>query len=180
MNRFNSRRACAPAWLAGLGMLAAASSAWPQAEIAGQGTATGSPVNKAISVSQRQLDAADTDSTNFMLSNMSYAQTRYYPAAQINTDNVSKLRPAFQFQTEVIESMETAPIVVDGVMYVTTSYDHVYALDAASSGTTNTSSGPSPPTVAAPTTAAWRSWGTGSTWARWTPSYSHSTPRPAR
>jgi glucose dehydrogenase len=27
--------------------------------------------------------------------------------------------------------METAPIVVDGVMYITTSYNHVYALDAA-------------------------------------------------
>jgi glucose dehydrogenase len=26
--------------------------------------------------------------------------------------------------------METAPIVVDGVMYITTSYNHVYALDA--------------------------------------------------
>ena len=27
--------------------------------------------------------------------------------------------------------METAPIVVDGVMYITTSYNHVYAIDAA-------------------------------------------------
>ena len=27
--------------------------------------------------------------------------------------------------------METAPIVVDGIMYITTSYNHVYALDAA-------------------------------------------------
>ena len=26
--------------------------------------------------------------------------------------------------------METSPIVVDGVMYVTTSFSHVYALDA--------------------------------------------------
>ena len=36
----------------------------------------------------------------------------------------------FVFQTEVVESMETAPIVVDGVMYLTTSYNHVYAIDA--------------------------------------------------
>lgn len=34
------------------------------------------------------------------------------------------------FQTEVRESMETAPIVVDGIMYMTTSFNHVYALDA--------------------------------------------------
>ena len=38
---------------------------------------------------------------------MSYEQTRYYPAAQINSKNVGKLRPAFIFQTEVLESMET-------------------------------------------------------------------------
>ena len=110
---------------------AVAAGAFAQAEISGQGTATGSSVPKAVSVTQEQLDGADKDGSNFLLSNMNYAQTRYYPATQINTSNVAKLRPAFQFQTAVLESMETAPIVVDGVMYITTSYNHVYALDAA-------------------------------------------------
>ncbi len=41
-----------------------------------------------------------------------------------------KLHPAWIFQTEVKESLETTPIVVNGVMYVTTSFDHVYALNA--------------------------------------------------
>jgi len=101
-----------------------------QSEISGQAAATGAPVPKNISVSQGQLDAAGRDAANFLHSNMSYAQTRYYPAAQINTKNVGKLKPAFVFQTEVLESMETAPIVVDGIMYLTTSYNHVYAIDA--------------------------------------------------
>jgi alcohol dehydrogenase (cytochrome c) len=101
-----------------------------QAEISGQAVASGTPVSKTISVSQGQLDKADTDGANFLHSNMNYAQTRYYPASQINSDNVSKLRPAFQFQTEVLESMQTAPIVADGIMYITTSYNHVYAVDA--------------------------------------------------
>ncbi|HEX4233865.1 MAG TPA: PQQ-dependent dehydrogenase, methanol/ethanol family [Caldimonas sp.] len=121
-------------WAASLAMTAlcaASPGAFAQAEIAGVANATGSPVPKTISVPQQRLDAADKDSVNFLQSNMSYAQTRYYPAAQINTTNVAKLRPAFQFQTEVLESMETAPIVVDGVMYITTSYNHLYALDAA-------------------------------------------------
>lgn len=112
-----------------LGMVPFAAQA--QAEIQGAAAATGSPVPKTIAVAQGRLDAADKDGANFLHSNMSYAQTRYYPAVQINSDNVAKLRPAFQFQTEVLESMETAPIVVDGVMYITTSYNHVYALDAA-------------------------------------------------
>ena len=110
---------------------AAAPGALAQTEVAGGAAATGAPVPKSISVPQARLDAADKDSANFLHSNMSYAQTRFYPAAQINTKNVAKLRPAFQFQTEVLESMETAPIVVDGIMYITTSYNHVYALDAA-------------------------------------------------
>ena len=49
---------------------------------------------------------------------------------QINTKNVKGLHVAWIFQTDVSESMETSPIVVNGVMYVTTSFDHVYALNA--------------------------------------------------
>jgi alcohol dehydrogenase (cytochrome c) len=112
-------------------LCAISTGALAQAEVSGQGAATGAPVPKSISVPQARLDGADKDSANFLHSNGSYAQTRYYPAAQINTTNVAKLRPAFQFQTEVLESMETAPIVVDGIMYITTSYNHLYALDAA-------------------------------------------------
>jgi PQQ-dependent dehydrogenase (methanol/ethanol family) len=99
-------------------------------EIQGGAAATGSPVPKSISVSQSRLDAAARDGSNYLHSNGSYAQTRYYPASQINTKNVGKLKPAFVFQTEVLESMETAPIVVDGIMYLTTSYNHIYAIDA--------------------------------------------------
>jgi PQQ-dependent dehydrogenase (methanol/ethanol family) len=87
-------------------------------------------VAQNISVDQGKLTAAAKDGNNFLHSNGSYEQTRFYPAKQINSGNVAKLRPAFTFQTEVLESMETAPIVVDGVMYLTTSYNHVYAIDA--------------------------------------------------
>ena len=87
-------------------------------------------VSANIAVQQGQLSDAAKDSNNFLHSNGSYAQTRYYPAKQINSSNVASLRPEFTFQTEVLESMETAPIVVDGVMYLTTSYNHVYAIDA--------------------------------------------------
>ena len=63
--------------------------------------------------------------------NGNYDNSRYYPGTQINAGNVGKLKPAFVFQTAVLESMETAPIVVDGVMFLTTSFNHVYAIDAA-------------------------------------------------
>jgi len=86
--------------------------------------------NMAI-VTQDMLSRADGDANNFLHTNGNYAQTRYYPASQINKDNVKKLRPAWIFQTEVVESQETTPIVVNGVMYITTSFNHVYALNAA-------------------------------------------------
>ena len=82
------------------------------------------------SVSQSMLDNAGKDSKNWLHANGSYEQTRFYPASQINTGNVSKLRPAFVVQTAVLESMETAPLVVNGVMFITTSYNHVYAVNA--------------------------------------------------
>jgi PQQ-dependent dehydrogenase (methanol/ethanol family) len=81
-------------------------------------------------VTQDMLNRATGDGNNFLMTNGDYAQTRFYPNRQINAANVGKLRPAWIFQTDIMESMETSPIVVNGVMYVTTSFDHVYALDA--------------------------------------------------
>src|SRR5512132_2693321 len=84
----------------------------------------------ATPVTQDQLNAAAGDSNNFLHTNGNYDQTRYFPGKQINTSNVAHLHPVWIFQTEVKESLETTPIVVNGVMYVTTSFDHVYALNA--------------------------------------------------
>ncbi len=81
-------------------------------------------------VTQEMLSGAATDTKNNLHTNLNYDQTRYYQGKQINKSNVGKLRPAWIFQTEVVESLETTPIVVDGVMYVTTSFNHVYAIDA--------------------------------------------------
>jgi len=81
-------------------------------------------------VTQAMLDKAAGDSANFLHTNGDYNQQRFHPAKQINTGNVKKLHVAWIFQTEVRESMETSPIVVNGIMYATTSFSHVYALDA--------------------------------------------------
>lgn len=81
-------------------------------------------------VTQDMLNGAAGDGNNFLHTNGNYQQTRYYPSRQINTSNVSMLRPAWIFQTEIVDTMETTPIVVNGTMYVTTAFNHVYALDA--------------------------------------------------
>ena len=99
----------------------------PNLDVAAARAANDAP---ATPVTQDQLNAAAGDESNFLQTNGNYDQTRYFPGKQINTSNVGKLHPAWIFQTEVKESMETTPIVVNGVMYVTTSFDHVYALNA--------------------------------------------------
>lgn len=100
-------------------------------EVQNAATTTSAPVPSTFQpVNQAQLDGAAGNSSDWLHSNGSYAQTRFYPGTQINKSNVSKLRPVFIFQTAVNESMETAPIVKNGVMFITTSFNHVYALDA--------------------------------------------------
>jgi alcohol dehydrogenase (cytochrome c) len=100
-------------------------------EIQGSRGASGPPmIIKAPNVTQQMLNAADQQNVDWLHTNGGYAQQRYYTGTQINATNVKRLRPTFMFQTEVKESMETAPIVVDGIMYMTTSFNHVYALDA--------------------------------------------------
>jgi PQQ-dependent dehydrogenase (methanol/ethanol family) len=90
----------------------------------------GTKYGDMTTVTQDLLNRSAGDGNNFLHTNGNYNQTRYYPNRQINTSNITKLRPAWIFQTEVKESLETTPIVVNGIMYVTTSFNHVYAIDA--------------------------------------------------
>jgi alcohol dehydrogenase (cytochrome c) len=58
---------------------------------------------------------------------------RYSALDQINTGNVKNLAPAWLFQTgDYAENLQSTPIVVDGVMYLTSARAQVFALDAAS------------------------------------------------
>ena len=115
--------------LAGAMSLATASIA--AEEVKGGAMMKAAPTTPAsTSVSQDQLDKAANDSANFLQTNGNYAQTRFHPAKQINTGNVKGLHAAWIFQTDILDTLETSPIVVNGVMYVTTAFDHVYALNA--------------------------------------------------
>ena len=59
---------------------------------------------------------------------------RFVDLDQIRPSNVANLKPAWIFHTNVFNdnsSFEAQPIVVGGVMYITSPHDHVFALDAA-------------------------------------------------
>ena len=111
------------------GALALAATASAQ-EVKPAPTSAAKSTMPAANVTQDMLDKAANDTANFLHTNGDYTQKRFSPLKQITAGNVVKLRPAWIFQTEVKESLETSPIVVNGVMYVTTSFSHVYALNA--------------------------------------------------
>jgi alcohol dehydrogenase (cytochrome c) len=57
---------------------------------------------------------------------------RFSPLKQINRGNVRNLVPVWSFQTGVPDGLEAAPLFVNGVLYLTTSWNHVFAIDARS------------------------------------------------
>ena len=73
---------------------------------------------------------AGGQSANWLVYGGNLANTRFVPNDEINVDNVGDLKLQWIFQTGVIGSFETTPIVEDGVMYITTPYNHVFAIDA--------------------------------------------------
>ncbi|MGF6780620.1 alcohol dehydrogenase (cytochrome c) [Paraburkholderia sp. GAS334] len=114
-----------------IALMISATAAFSADEVENSATTTTTPMPPVLQpVSQQQLDSANTRAGDWIHPNGSYAQTRYYPGTQINTTNVAKLKPVFIVQTAVNESMETAPIVSNGIMFLTTSFNHVYAVDA--------------------------------------------------
>lgn len=60
-----------------------------------------------------------------------YKAWRYSPLQQINKSNLAKLRPAWTLNTGLHDGFEATPIVIDGVMYFTTPWNHVFAVNAA-------------------------------------------------
>jgi quinohemoprotein ethanol dehydrogenase len=58
-------------------------------------------------------------------------EQRFSPLDQVNVDNVGKLGLSWSFQFDSNRGQEATPIVTGGVMYVSTAWSRVYALDAA-------------------------------------------------
>ncbi|MGI8509242.1 MAG: pyrroloquinoline quinone-dependent dehydrogenase [Gemmatimonadaceae bacterium] len=61
--------------------------------------------------------------------NRSFTGTRFSPLAQITTANAASLRPACTFNLGTKAAMESSPVVIRGVMYVTTALS-TFAVDA--------------------------------------------------
>lgn len=82
-------------------------------------------------IGAERLAAGTTRTDQWLMYGGNFENWRYSPLADVNRDNVGALVPVWIFQPGVPGQFEAAPVVADGVLYVTASHNNLYALDAA-------------------------------------------------
>lgn len=85
---------------------------------------------KAADVNESRLVHADREPGNWMAYGRTYDEQRFSPLTQINDHNVSQLGLAWYFDLDTHREQEATPVVVDGIMYFTTAWSKVFALNA--------------------------------------------------
>src|SRR5438034_9434523 len=80
-------------------------------------------------VDEQDLLNAAANNSNWLMYGRTYDAQRHSPLTQINKDNVSRLIPVWTFQTGVLDGFECTPLIIDGIMYITTPWNHAYAVD---------------------------------------------------
>jgi quinohemoprotein ethanol dehydrogenase len=88
----------------------------------------------AASVDASRILNADEEPGNWLTYGRTYSEQRFSPLDQINDQNVKGLGLAWYFDLDTARGQESTPLVVDGVMYFTTAWSKVVALNAATGG----------------------------------------------
>lgn len=81
-------------------------------------------------VNEARILHADHEPGNWMTYGRTYDEQRFSPLDQIRDRNVSQLGLAWYFDLDTHRGQEATPIVVDGIMYFTTAWSKVFALNA--------------------------------------------------
>ena len=85
--------------------------------------------NAGAQISYDRIRRSDTEPGNWLTYSGNYQSHRFSPLTEINRQNVARLKPAWVYQIRQPGLIETSPIVVDGVMYITEPPSTVTALD---------------------------------------------------
>jgi alcohol dehydrogenase (cytochrome c) len=83
-------------------------------------------------VSTQDLLNGLKDPTKWLTYGGDYNGQRHSPLTQITPENVNQLTAQWTFQTGVLGSFQTTPLVLDGVLYVTGFNNNAWAIDARS------------------------------------------------
>ena len=82
------------------------------------------------SVDDARLDNAESTPTEWLSYGFNREEHRHSPLKKINAETVKSLGVAWTYDLSTSRGVEATPIVVDGVMYVTSAWSVVHALDA--------------------------------------------------
>jgi quinohemoprotein ethanol dehydrogenase len=93
-------------------------------------TSSTAPAHPAA-VDGARMIGADKEPGNWMSYGRTYDEQRFSPMKQITDQNVGHLGLAWYYDVDIRRGQEASPLVVDGVMYFTTAWSRVVALDAA-------------------------------------------------
>ena len=85
----------------------------------------------APGVTDAQLKAGTADPKQWLLYGGDYTNQRFSPIKELNPASVGNLQVAWMFPTGTLGQFEVSPVVYDGIMYVTSSYNRLFALNAA-------------------------------------------------
>jgi len=85
----------------------------------------------AAGVNGERIVNADHEPQNWLTHGRSYNEQRFSPLKRITDQNVSQLGLAWYYDLDTHRGQEATPIVVDGVMYFTSAWSKVFALNAA-------------------------------------------------
>lgn len=82
-------------------------------------------------VTDDMLLNADKDASNWLLYGRDYQTTRYSPLATVNKGNIKNLKAAWNLSFGVLDGQDSQAVVVNGTVYVTSSYNKVWSVDGA-------------------------------------------------
>jgi len=83
-------------------------------------------------VNAERLENADAEPDQWMSYGRNYDEQRFSPLDQINTENVNELGLAWFADFDTNRGQEATPLIIDGIIYVSTAWSKVYAYDALS------------------------------------------------
>jgi alcohol dehydrogenase (cytochrome c) len=88
------------------------------------------PCSLCAQVSNDQLLHASSEPQNWLTYSGGYMSQRYSSLQQVTLANVKNLELKWAFQAPSLQKFEATPLVVNGIMYVTTAPNDIVALDA--------------------------------------------------
>ncbi|MGH8150305.1 MAG: PQQ-dependent dehydrogenase, methanol/ethanol family [Steroidobacteraceae bacterium] len=89
------------------------------------------PHTRLAWVTASRLERADAEPRNWLTTGEDYGANWFSSLKRIDAGNVHRLRLAWHYDLDTHRGQEATPVVVDGVMYTTSAWSKVQALDAA-------------------------------------------------